>query len=129
MNTLKAVELLCKEINKIYPDYEEYVFSMAETVIELEHENMNITLSYKDNGNGTFRDLRFDYFGKLLTGWRKIGGIIEVDEILLTKVFKEIYLAHYKEMKRQYDEEHWEEKEEFYKDQQTNLKIDKILGK
>lgn len=129
MNTLKAVELLCKEINKIYADYPEYVFSMMDTVIELEYENLNITISYKDNGDGSFRDLKFEYSGKLLNGWRKIGGIIEVDEILLTKVFKEIYLAHYKEMKRQYDEEHWEEKEEFYKDQKDNLKIDKILGK
>lgn len=129
MNTLKAVELLCKEINKIYPDYVEYVFSMDETVIELEHEDLNITLSFKDNGDGGFRELKFAYFGKLLNKWRKIGGIIEVDEILLTKVFKEIYLAHYKEMKRQYDEEHWEEKEDFYKDQKDNLKIDKILEK
>ena len=129
MNTLKAVELLCKEVIRIYADYVEYVFSMAETVIELEYDNLNITISYKDNGDGTFRELKFAYFGKLLNKWRKIGGIIEVDEILLMKVFKEVYLAHYKEMKRQYDEEHWEETQEFYKEQQTNQKIDKILDK
>lgn len=129
MNTIKAIELLCKHIQEMFTDFTDYVFTIKDAEIEIYYENFNITLFFKDNGDGSFRDLKFAYFGKLLNKWRKIGGIIEVDEILLMKVFKEVYLAHYKEMKRQYDEEHWEETQEFYKEQQTNQKIDKILDK
>ena len=129
MNTIKAIELLCKHIQEMFTDFTDYVFTIKDAEIEIYYENFNITLFFKDNGNGSFRDLRFEYSGQLLNGWRKIGGILEVDEIMLVKVFTQIYLAHYKCLETKYKEEHWEEFQDFYKEQQVNNKIDKILDK
>jgi len=133
MNTIKAIELLCKYIQEMFTDFTDYVFTTKEAVIELEYENLSITLNFKDNGNGTFRDLRFEFFGHLLSGWRKIGGILQVDEIALAKVFKEIYSARYKELEIKYNEEHQaeldDETAEFYENQHYDTIIDNILDK
>jgi len=133
MNTLKAIELLCIEINKLYTDFTDYVFTTKESVIELEYKNLSITLNFKDNGNGTFRDLRFEFFGQLLSGWRKIGGILQVDEIALVKVFKEVYSARYKELEIEYNEEHQaeldDETAEFYENQHYDTIINNVLDK
>ncbi len=133
MTTLEALILLSSQIISVYESLDEFIPANADSELELNNGKYCIYLSYKDTGEGEISNLRIEFYGKLWHNWRKIGGIINVDEGLISNVFRSMLKEHYKVKLHEYNEtnaaEIAEAEREYYEEMYYDNKMCLALGK